>query len=242
MKPGKRLLLRINRVIRRCLFSRRSFIRAVFGARMVAPFAVQTYCEWPSILQRLVVKRYIHPGARILDMGAGAHALLAIFIKKRFPGASVLASDVVPERVAWAGRTVEDNGVDVSCVRADVFKGLSGRFDLILFAPPVIPTGELAELGLEWKSHPGLGVRRCWSGDGGPDGLDIIRVFLKEVSSRLTPNGRAVLSINPIYCRAVRAVGLARDAGLVVQRIHRLPGIANSYVLATDESLKTEAQ
>lgn len=232
MKLAKRLLMRANGAVRRHVFGRPAFIRTVFGVEVVAPVEVQTYCEWPSVLLRLVVGRYVGPGDRVLDVGTGAHALLAIHLKRRLPGAAVVGTDILAERIDFARRTADRNGADVSLRVADMFRGVEGRFDLVLINPPAIPSGELAELGFQPRSYPGLGSRRCWSGDGGNDGLDIIRRFLDGVAGMLTPRGRAVMAVNPSHCSAATVRRLCRARDLSVLRTHCLPGVVNAYVLA----------
>ena len=232
MRWTKQVLMRANALVRKSAFSNRTFIRLLFGVEPLASATVQSYCEWSTILQRFILGRHMPRGARVLDLGAGAHAMLAIHVKKRFPDAVVLATDIVPERIEYAMRTVDRNGADVRCLVADVFERVPGRFDLILFDPPAIPTEDLASLGFEPKACEGLGERRCWSGDGGDDGLNVIRHFLAGAGERLTDRGRAIMCVNPLHCGRERLSALCHGAGLEVCRVHSLPGIVNAYVLA----------
>ena len=221
----------VNKLVRELIFSRRLFIRMVFGVKVIAPPSAQSYCEWGSIMLRRRLKRYVAPEARVLEVGAGAHALLAIFVSKRFPRTTVVATDIVPERVSLARQTVAANAADVECLTADMFEGVEGEFDLIFFNPPAIPTGELAEFGYELVTHPDIGERRCWSSDGGADGLDLIRGFLGEVADHLTPNGLALIAANPSHCPPEWFAERCPQVGLEIQRVHRLRGINNVYVL-----------
>jgi methylase of polypeptide subunit release factors len=86
---------------------------------------------------------------------------VAIFTNKNYPNVSVLATDILPERVSFAKKTVAKNHVNVECVAAEMFEGIVGNFDLIFFYPPSIPSYELEKLGYKLKSYPGLGSRRC---------------------------------------------------------------------------------
>ena len=88
----------VNSLIRKHLFARPSFIRAYFGLRVVAPASVQSRCEWGTIAQRRLLAQYVRPGMHILEVGAGANALLSISIKRQWPSATVVATDILPER------------------------------------------------------------------------------------------------------------------------------------------------
>jgi len=113
-----------------------------------------------------------------------------------------------------------------------MFEGDDVLYDLVIFYPPAIPTLELRELGYHPIRISGFGDRLCWSGDGGPDGLDSIRAFLSALPKHLAPHGRALLSVNPSHCSAQGIQSLCQDYPLIVERIHRIPGVMNAYVLA----------
>lgn len=231
MMIARIILIKLNGLFRTYLFSKRRFIRFLFDVDVVVPSNIQSYCEWGTILQRFIMHRYIRPGARILEIGTGAHAILAIFAKKCYPEASVLATDILTERISFARKTAAANRVDVTFKGTDMFKGIEGRFDLILFNPPAIPSSDLEKLGFELKSYPSLGVRRCWSGDGGPDGLDVIRAFLNGLKEYLTVQGHAIISVNPIHFGVNHLGSLFQNAALTIERVHRFPGITNAYIL-----------
>lgn len=227
----KRLLMRANHLVRLTVFRRRAFIRAVFGVEPVAAAEVQSYCEWATVLMRLVLRRYLQPRQALLDLGTGAHAVLAIYAKKYCPSAAVTATEVLQERVEWARRTIVRNEVDVECVQADLFDGIARSFDLVLLTPPAIPSADLLALG--YKPQPQEGkTRLCWSGDGGIDGLDVIGPFLEELPAHLSLHGKAILCVNPSHCHPSKIAQLSGQAGLRIERVHRLPGIMNAYVLA----------
>ena len=232
MRTLKLLLMRANHLVRVTLFRRRAFVRLLFGVEVIADSSLQTYCEWATILLRLRLHRHLEPGYRVLDLGTGAQALVAILAKRICPEASVLATDILPERVEWAHRTIAKNRVDVECRQADLFQGISGRFDLILLTPPAIPSGELRSLGFEQKTVAGLGTRYCWSGDGGQDGLDVIRPFLGELAEHLTDHGRGLVCVNPLHCSPQCIRELCERCALVVEHTYRLPGVMHGYVIA----------
>jgi hypothetical protein len=232
MRLIKRILMRTNALIRRACFSRRALVRALFRVELVAGREVQSYCEWATILFRWIVPRYLAPGRRVLDLGTGAHAVVAIFAKKKCPGASVMATDLVPERAAIAARTIAQNHVQIDCIASSLFDAIDTRFDLVLFNPPIIPSDQLASLGYTWKKVDGLGERRCWSSDGGHDGLQIIRPFLRDLPGHLTADGVALVLVNPVHCPPAIIHELCDEYGLVLHCTHRIPSVVTAYVLA----------
>jgi release factor glutamine methyltransferase len=77
----------------------------------------------------------VAPGLRVLDMGTGSgvSALLAARA-----GSEVVAVDVNAEAVACARANAERNGLSeqITFVHGDLFQGVVGDFDLIIFDPP----------------------------------------------------------------------------------------------------------
>jgi methylase of polypeptide subunit release factors len=242
IKVFKRSLRFANRLVRTHLFCRKKFIHWVFGIRVVAPSTVHSYCEWGTILQRLILRKYIRRGDCILDLGTGAHALIAVFAAKRFPGVKVVATDILPDRVSMARETATANRVNISCLATDLFEGLTDEYDLVLFNPPPIPSNELAELGYTLKSYPGLGARRCWTSDGGSDGMHEIRRFINTVGNHLTERGRAMVCVNPVYCDRTIIQNLCRESGLTLECIYTLLGFTNAYVMAPGNSQTNDKQ
>ncbi|HIH44237.1 MAG TPA: methyltransferase [Candidatus Methanoperedenaceae archaeon] len=115
----------------------------------------------------------------VLEMGCGC-GLVSALLRDRC--ASVLAADLNPHAAACA----RANGVD--SVICDLFSGLKGRFDLIIFNPPYLPTGE----------HERLGGWLDMAIDGGSDGLAVIGRFISDVRDHLTPGGRLLFLVSTL--------------------------------------------
>src|SRR6267378_2445328 len=81
------------------------------------------------------VAKEVGPGLRVLDMGTGSgvSALLAAQT-----GSEVVAADVNPKAVECARANAERNGLaaHITFVHGDLFQGVEGDFDLIIFDPP----------------------------------------------------------------------------------------------------------
>lgn len=135
----------------------------------------------------------VRPSDLVLEIGCGSG-----FVSRELEGIalSILATDINPHAVLAAKAL----GVDV--VRADLFQGINGRFDLILFNPPYLPTVPEERTG-QWIDY---------ALDGGEDGREVIALFLKDLMSHLRPAGRALLLISSLTgLEEVREMAVAQE-------------------------------
>lgn len=221
-----------NAAIRKHIFSRPQLAQRVFGVRVTVPPTVQSYWEWPTLWQRVVVGRYLRDDSRVLEVGTGAHAILAIYIKRKWPNAEVIATDIVPDRVDSARRTIAANQSLVRCIKSDLFSNVDGRYDLILSSLPQTCTSHLAAMGHQPLPVVGVGTRLCWSSDGGEDGMAVIRPFLKACPAYLGKGGRLLLTISPIHVDRSLLHDAILQAGMRIERVHRLPLLSSIYALS----------
>lgn len=115
---------------------------------------------------------------------------------------SLLATDINPHAV----RAAKKRGVEV--VRADLFQGISGRFNLIIFNPPYLPT-KREERSDQWINY---------ALDGGESGRETISRFLEGLADHLQPGGRALLLISSLT-GPEEVEGMAQNAGLTTERV-----------------------
>ncbi len=120
----------------------------------------------------------VRSGERVLEVGTGS-GIVSLFVKDI---ADVVATDINPNAV----RNARLNGVQV--VRTDLYNGICGRFDLVIFNPPYLPTPEEERL----KSW----LNRAF--DGGPTGRGEIARFLEDVDRILAPGGRVLTVISSL--------------------------------------------
>jgi putative colanic acid biosynthesis glycosyltransferase WcaI len=227
----KRLLMRVNAWIRKHVFSKPRFARWIFGVRVTAPPALQSYWEWPTLWQRIIVGRYLRDDSRVLEVGTGAHAILATYIKRNWPDADVLATDILPDRVESARRTIDANQIVVGCIQSDLFSKVDGQYDLILSNLPQTCTSDLAAMGYHPRPETGLGAPLCWSSDGGEDGMAVIHPFLKACPRYLRRGGRLLMAISPTHVDRSRLHDEILQAGMRIERVHRLPFVNSIYAL-----------
>jgi release factor glutamine methyltransferase len=114
-----------------------------------------------------------------IEIGCGSGLIcreLALKVK------SIIATDINPHATRW----VKSHGIEA--VRADLFAGIRGRFDLVIFNPPYLPTSA------EERSSGWLNTAL----DGGETGKDVIYAFLQQLGSHLSARGRALLLISSL--------------------------------------------
>ncbi len=123
--------------------------------------------------------REVRPTDRVLEVGTGSGYVAAGLLGR---AAAVVATDINPHAVECA------RARGVATVRTDLFAGLSGPFDLILFNPPYLPT--LPEERIDdWLEY---------ALDGGPTGRAAIERFVADAGRVLSPFGRVLLLVSSL--------------------------------------------
>jgi release factor glutamine methyltransferase len=112
----------------------------------------------------------------LLDMGTGS-GIVALHAAKS--GALVTAADINPQAVANTRYNASNNNLDLRIVCSDLFSKITGRYDVITFNPPYLPS---------------VHTSRPW--DGGPGGVLIIRRFLSSAKNYMNPGGRIYMVIS----------------------------------------------
>lgn len=132
--------------------------------------------------------RYPH---RILDLCAGS-GCIGIACALYLEAAEVVLSDISEEALIVAEGNIERHGVGdrVRAVRSDLFAALPGeRFDLIVSNPPYVDARDMDELPAEYRHEPRLALA------AGSDGLDLVRVMLREAADHLADDGVLIVEV-----------------------------------------------
>lgn len=116
---------------------------------------------------------------RVLEVGCG-NGLISRNLAPRVQ--EVLATDINP----FAVKIVREYGIPV--IRADLFRGIKGKFDMIIFNPPYLPTSEKARSD-GWMN---------FALDGGESGRETINRFLEDLGPHMTPGGRALILLSSL--------------------------------------------
>jgi release factor glutamine methyltransferase len=137
-------------------------------------------------------------GARLADIGTGS-GVLAITLALERPTLEVVATDLSADTLALARENADTHEVDgrISWLQTDLLLGVDTAFDFLVANLPYIPTAEITKLSREVQHDPLMAL------DGGEDGLDVIRKFIKEAPSRLKPGGAVYLEIGISQSREV---------------------------------------
>ncbi len=116
-------------------------------------------------------------GKELLDVGTGS-GILGLFCAMR--GASVTLTDVDEASIQHAQKAADSLGLKLETRVSDLFSNVKGKFDLILFNPPYLPS-EICE---------------DRTVDGGPMGTTLARRFLQDIQDYLKEDGTAFLLVS----------------------------------------------
>jgi release factor glutamine methyltransferase len=121
----------------------------------------------------------VRPSDRVLELGTGSG-----YIARHLAGKAslIVATDVNPHACRMASSR------EVGMVRADLAAGIRGRFDLVLFNPPYLPTVPGERLA-DWLEK---------ALDGGETGREVIARLLPDLPRILMPGGKALLVISEL--------------------------------------------
>ncbi len=163
---------------------------------------------------------------KVLDICTGSGAI-GISVKKHFPEAEVILSDISPAALVVAAANAELNGCETEIVRSDMFNALEGRvFHMILCNPPYISDAEIETLTEEVRDHE---PRTALS--GGEDGLDFYRIIAREAAGHLASGGWLLMEIG--YDQGETVPALMADMG-DVRVLKDLNGLDRVVTVHTD--------
>jgi release factor glutamine methyltransferase len=166
-----------------------------------------------------------HKQPRILDVGTGS-GCLAVTLAAELPDAQVVATDVSAEAIAVARRNAQRHGVSarVLFVLTNLLDNLPGGFNIVVSNPPYVArASELPPDVIQYEPHTAL--------YGGEDGLEAMRVLIREARAHLAEGGLFVVEFGFEQAAQVRA--LAESAGWQRIEIRKdLQGIERAALLS----------
>lgn len=122
----------------------------------------------------------IKDSEKLLEVGCGSGIVAAVI--KANTKAKIAGIDINP----GAAKCTKENGIDA--IRGDLLSCIKGKFDMIIFNPPYLPTSEEERTG-GWLNT---------ALDGGCDGRRVIDRFLKEAGGYLDGRGKLLLLVSSL--------------------------------------------
>lgn len=191
------------------------------------------FWDWTTLALRRSLAKHVTPDMKILDMGTGTVAVLALFCALRLRCASVMAVDYVAQVLESARCNVEKYCPErIEVLRSDLFREVRGRYDLIVFNAPYLDGTRVS--AREVLSNE-IQKRRFSGGEGGKE--TIVR-FLSGAPGFLCEDGRILLGVNHFHIGQETLVELIEDSGFdLVERVESkcLPGSA--YLLGLKDPI-----
>lgn len=140
----------------------------------------------------------------LFDLGTGS-GNLAIALTKLLSYCKISAIEISPVALAAARENARRHMVEnqIELIQEDWSQFLRrsrDRVDGIISNPPYIPSGEIRQLDLEVRMEPSQAL------DGGADGLDWIRILLREAGKILKEEGRLVFEMGNGQGEAVKEI------------------------------------
>lgn len=156
----------------------------------IAELVQQNYRPW-------VVKQ----PKRILDLccGSGCIGIAAAMFDHNV---EVVLADLSLEALAIAEKNICRYALKdrVIVSQGDLFERLSGeKFDLILSNPPYVDARDLAEMPIEYRHEPPMGL------GSGNDGLGIARQILRSAGSHLNEGGSLIMELGNSWANLEQA-------------------------------------
>lgn len=127
----------------------------------------------------------------VLDLCTGS-GCLAILAAHTFPHAVIDAVDLSADALEVARRNIDDYALSdrVELIRSNLFDELDERhYDLIVSNPPYVTAKSMATLPPEYRCEPELALA------SGVDGLDHVRVILREAANYLNVAGLLMVEV-----------------------------------------------
>ena len=128
---------------------------------------------------------------RALDLCTGS-GCLAILMALTFPHAVVDAVDLSADALEVAQRNIDEYMLTdrVEPIRSNMFEELGeSRYDLIISNPPYVTAKSMSALPQEYLREPEMAL------SSGIDGLDHVRVILREAPNYLNEGGLLVVEV-----------------------------------------------
>lgn len=134
-------------------------------------------CEDSFLLAQAALSE-IKGSESVLEVGCGSGIISAVIKNNTY--ARVTGIDINP----YAAACTRDNGVEA--IIGDLLGCIRGKFDIIIFNPPYLPTND------NERTNDWINIAL----DGGNDGRKVIDRFLEEAGSYLVKDGKILMLVS----------------------------------------------
>ena len=178
---------------------------------MGLPFCVNEHVLIPRQDTEVLVEEAIRviqkemPEAAVLDLCTGS-GCIGISIQSFCSNTQVTAADISEDALKVAQKNAKENQVPVKFVHSDLFKEISGSYDMIVSNPPYIPTDVIPQLMPEVQVFEPIEAL-----DGKEDGLYFYRKIVEQSKDYLNSGGSLMFEIG--YDQGKDVSKMMTDAG-----------------------------
>lgn len=155
------------------------------------------------------------PAAVVVEVGTGSGAV-AVSVAGERPDATVVATEIHPEAMAFARLNAQRHGAGVLFVRGDLATAVA-KADVVLANLPYIPSWEIEALEPEVSKYEPLVAL-----DGGVDGFVLIRRLIDDCANRLKPR---LLALEVAFGQAKDVSAILETYGVEPWSVKDLSGI-----------------
>lgn len=139
-------------------------------------------------------------GKKVLDMCTGS-GCIAVSLAKLGNAALCVAADYSEKALAVARQNAKLNNVNIQFIQSDMFKNITGSYDIIVSNPPYIETAVIDTLMPEVKEYEPRAAL-----DGGRDGLSFYRIIGNKAKGYLYPGGLLAVETGALQGSQVMAI------------------------------------
>lgn len=140
-------------------------------------------------LVQLIIEENTDEKLDVLDIGTGSGAI-ALALAKVKKNWRLTASDISLDALELARENAEKNQVQLNLIQSDLFRNISGKFDIIVSNPPYISYKDKDEVDQNvFRHEPHLALF------ADEDGFAIYRQIAQSANSYLTEGGKLYLEI-----------------------------------------------
>lgn len=202
---------RVRRLFSSVFFSK-LLTRLIFKVD-VYPHPYHNCQNWDltTFVLKKALNKFVKNNQKILEVGTGHLAILSTYIAKK-KDVNITAADINPAFVENAVKNTEKNGVFVNLIQSDLFSNVDGLFDIVFFNPPYVPTGRVLRNNRELYTNSIFDL--VWN--GGSDGCDTIKCFLKDVTYVTHKDSIILLGVNTLFVDTSKMKELIQEANLTL--------------------------